>query len=350
MDNQETRFVEEIIERFHSGRFSRKVWKKFHLWLLSPKDYTAKDEAMNKLWLSLPNSVTRSVYRSLDAVKSRLGMSRLLRREPVRAGGIAARVAAVLLPAAVIVGAYFMVSGGVGKVEWASVDVPRGTTGYQELADGTKIWLNAGSRLEYPVKFKGRKRDVKLYGEGFFDVAPNKRKPFAVQTRHMTTEVVGTEFNISCYGNQKNENVTVLSGSVDVTTSDSKTHNLVPDRHLTHRIEDGHTEIQEVDAASMIRWMDDGLVFENSTLEDILCALQRKYDFKVVADPAVMTGALYRMKFVNGEPLEYMLDVVHSVAGHPYRFENGVLEVGGSLKSTQEQAMKNRLQQSGGNQ
>ena len=347
MKNREPIFVEEIIKRFHSRRFPRKVANNFHLWLLSSRDYTAKDQAMSEVWLDTPYSVTRSAYRSLDTVKVRLGMTEP-KRGSIRLNRVAMRVAAVLLPAMLMVGAYFIVSGGAGNVEWASVEVPYGETGYYMLADGTEVWLNSGSHMEYPVEFKGRKRDVKLYGEGFFDVAGNKRKPFTVHTEHMSTKVVGTQFNVSCYGNQKHESVTVLGGQVDVTTPDNETHSLVPDRHLTHSIADGQTQIEEVDAASMIRWRENGLVFDNSTFEDILCALQRKFNFRIVIDSANFNGSLYRMQFVNGEPLDYILDVVHSVAGLPYTFEAGTLTVGSDLKNAQELAMKKRLLQRGG--
>ncbi len=350
MNNRETQFIDEIIKRFHSRRFSRKVVKSFHLWLISSEDYTAKDEAMSEVWQETPHSVTRSVYRSLDAVKARLGMVRSSagKHKPVRlnrAARIASRVAAIMLPAALIVGAYFIMSNVTGKVEWTCVEVPYGQTGYHKLADGTEVWLNSGSSLEYPMKFKGRKRDVKLNGEGLFNVTPDKRKPFVVRTEHMSTQVVGTEFNISCYDNKKTESVTVLSGRVDVTTSDNKTHNLMPNRQLTHWIGTGQTEIEDVDASSMIRWREDGLVFEESTFEDILCALQRKYNLRVVVDSANFTGSLYRMQFVNGEPLDYVLDVVHSVVGLPYKLEDGTLTVGSNLEKAQDLTMRKRLQQ-----
>lgn len=346
MKNRELRFVEEIIKRFHYRRFSRKVVKNFHLWLLSSKDYTAKDKAMNEVWLDTPYSVTRSVYRSLAAVKARLGMGGS-EKASVRLNRVAARVAAVMVPAILMVGAYFLYDG-MGNAELVRAEVACGETGYYVLADGTEVWLNSGSYLEYPAKFKGRNRNVKLYGEGFFDVAPNKRKPFIVHTEHMSTKVLGTEFNICSYDNQRHECVTVLTGRVDVTTKDNKTHNLVPDRHLIHWIEEGHTEVEEVDAASMIRWRENGLVFENSSFEDILYALQRKYNFKVMIDSANLSGALYRMQFVNGEPLNYILDVVHSVVGLPYKLENDTLIVGSDQKNALELAAARQLKDKGG--
>ncbi len=345
MKNQDSRFVEDIVRRFYSKRFPGKVVENFHLWLLSSKDYTAKDEAMSRIWLEAPHSVTPSAYHSLAAVKARLGMTPVLKKS-MRLNLIVMRAAAVMLPVMLLVGAYF-INGRTSKAEWTSLEITYGQTGYHMLPDGTEVWLNSGSSLEYPEKFKGRKREVRLCGEGFFNVAADKRKPFIINTAHLSTKVVGTKFNISSYANQKNECVTVLSGRVEVTTKDNATHSLVPDRRLTYRIKDGHTDIEEVDAASVIRWRENGLVFENSTFEDILHALQRKYDFNVVIDPVNFTEMLYRMKFVNNEPLGYILDVVHSVVGLPYTFEDGILEIGGGPGEEQELTMTKRLQQTG---
>ncbi len=336
MKNRETRIIEEIIARFHSKRFRKKVEHDFYHWLLLSEDWTAKDEAMMEVWSNIPHSVTRSVYRSLDAVKSRLGMAVSARkRAQLNRRGVMARVAAVLLPTVLLLGSY-LVYNNAGRVELVRMDVPYGQTGYHMLADGTEVWLNAGSYLEYPVKFKGRNREVNLYGEGFFDVARDAKKPFIVHTGYMDTRVVGTEFNISCYESQRHESITVLTGQIEVTTRDEKVHSLVPNRHLTHWIESGETHIEEVDASSMICWRNNGLVFEDSTYEEMLCALSRKYDFRVTIDSAYLTGSIYRMQFINDEPLEYILDVIHSVVGLPYKLENGVLVVGSDQANARE--------------
>lgn len=326
MKNQDTKRIQEIIENFHARRFTGKIRRDVHLWLISPEDYAAKDEAMNEIWHNIPNSTTNPAYRSLGEVKAKLEMAPA-RKKTVALNRMAAKVAAVLIPAMLAVGAYFTYDG-TGHPQWLRMDVPYGQTGHYILADGSNVWLNAGSTLIYPETFRGRLREVKLTGEGFFDVAANKRKPFVVHTAHMRTEVVGTSFNVSCYDNVEHESVTVLTGQVNVTTSDDKTHALTPDRHLTHWRVDGMTDVENVDASSMICWREDGLIFENNTFEDMLCALQRKYRIRVMADPAIFTDTAFRIWFVNGEPLEYIMEVIHRLAGLPYTFEDGVLTVG----------------------
>lgn len=336
MKNRDPKLIRDIIERFHPKRFSGKVTKSFHLWLIAPEDYSAKDEAMNELWNTLVSNVSRSVYHSLDAVKMRLGMIPA-GKQPVPLRRTLARVAAVMLPAAIMVGSYFIYNATAPDMQWVKAEVPYGETACYDLADGSRVWLNAGSSLEYPVKFRGRMREVRLDGEGFFDVAPNKRKPFVVVSDHLRTTVLGTEFNICSYNNQRHECVTVVSGEVSVTTSDNKTHRLAPDRHLVHWIEEGRTEVDDCDASSMIGWLSNkGLIFENSTIEDILCGIQRTYNLKVRVDSAQLNNTIYCLRFVNGEPLDYVLEVVHSLVGLPYRLEGDMLVVGSDAANASE--------------
>jgi ferric-dicitrate binding protein FerR (iron transport regulator) len=121
--------------------------------------------------------------------------------------------------------------------------------------------------------------------------------------------------------------VTVLDGLVDVTAG-ATTHSLVPDRQLTFGVEEGEARVEEVDAASLIRWRENHLIFEDCTFNDILCSLERRFDLKVAVDPKYLTDARYRMQFVSGEPLDYILDVVHSVVGLPYKLDGKELIVG----------------------
>ena len=89
------------------------------------------------------------------------------------------------------------------------VVVPFGKKSSIELADGTKVWLNAGSRMAFPDRFTGSRREIFLEGEAFFNVTPDKSMPFYVKTKEVVIRVLGTKFNVSAY-EADNEVVTVL--------------------------------------------------------------------------------------------------------------------------------------------
>ncbi|MFR7879195.1 MAG: FecR family protein, partial [Butyricimonas paravirosa] len=87
-----------------------------------------------------------------------------------------------------------------------------------ELADGTRVWLNAQSELRYPVQFIGNQRVVYLKGEGYFEVTSNEEKPFIVRTlSDVEVKVLGTRFNVSAYEDDADVTTTLAEGSVEVT-------------------------------------------------------------------------------------------------------------------------------------
>lgn len=87
------------------------------------------------------------------------------------------------------------------------------------LADGTRVWLSPSSTLKYPREFKDAQREVRLSGEAFFEVAPDKSHPFIIYSGGIETKVLGTSFNISAYDSQEEVAVTVVTGKVNVTNT-----------------------------------------------------------------------------------------------------------------------------------
>ena len=93
---------------------------------------------------------------------------------------------------------------------------PQGGTYRLQLADGTAVWLNAGSRLQYPLAFNGNTRTVLLEGEAFFEVSANPSQPFIVKTAQETVRVLGTKFNITAYPDDEISRTTLAEGKVEV--------------------------------------------------------------------------------------------------------------------------------------
>lgn len=89
------------------------------------------------------------------------------------------------------------------------------------LPDGSKVWLNAASSLKYPVSFNNRQRTVELTGEAYFDITPDKNKPFTVQVNNMEVQVLGTSFNVTAYPEEKSIKTTLITGAVNVNADNS---------------------------------------------------------------------------------------------------------------------------------
>jgi transmembrane sensor len=104
----------------------------------------------------------------------------------------------------------------VPAVLYSEIVIPYGSKSSLILSDGTKIWLNSGSKLRYPDRFTGDKRDVFLEGEAFFEVTPNKKSLFVVKTAQVNVKVYGTKFNVKCFPGEKNIETALVSGSIEL--------------------------------------------------------------------------------------------------------------------------------------
>jgi transmembrane sensor len=163
---------------------------------------------------------------------------------------------------------------------------PRGQKSVLQLSDGTKVWLNADSRLNYAKDFTGKgQREVYLEGEAFFDVAHDPAKPFLVHTTGITIKVLGTSFNVKSYGNEATIETTLIRGKVSINKEgDSPADgNLVlkPNQKAIYQKETKSLNIEEVIAERAALWRDDQLIFDETPFTDVILQLERKYDVKI---------------------------------------------------------------------
>ena len=168
------------------------------------------------------------------------------------------------------------------KEATSSLYIPCGQTFKVILNDGTEVWLNANSRLIYPVRFVGNKRKVRLEGEAYFKVARNERMPFVIETATLTTEVLGTEFNVKSYEESQTQ-VTLVSGSVRVgMPSLGKTVVLEPSEEIT--CTDKGYQVKKVDTAYYTQWREGFFYFDDVYLSDILRDLGRWYNLTIALE------------------------------------------------------------------
>ncbi|MBC9931946.1 FecR family protein [Chitinophaga qingshengii] len=154
--------------------------------------------------------------------------------------------------------------------------VPRGHTYKVVLSDGTRVWLNADSRLRFPVAFSGDSREVELEGEACFETTPAGGKPFLVKTGDIQVTVLATEFNINAY--TPNTFTTLVSGKVKVGAG-TLAKELTPGQQAIYR--QGTMTVANVDAEQFTAWKEGLLVFDNTSLGDIMTRLGREYDYTV---------------------------------------------------------------------
>ncbi len=162
-----------------------------------------------------------------------------------------------------------------------TLETPRGGEYDLVLSDGTKVWLNAASRIVYPVEFTGDERRIELQGEAYFEVAGNKEKPFIVAVPSMEVRVLGTSFNVMAYRDESHIETTLVEGRVEIATNKENNNKLelTPGQQARYSKVDGDLEIENVDTYACTAWKDGKFVIDNESLETILRRLGRWYDF-----------------------------------------------------------------------
>ncbi|WP_353196198.1 FecR domain-containing protein [Parapedobacter defluvii] len=186
-----------------------------------------------------------------------------------------------------------------------TITTPRGGQYQINLPDGTRVWLNAASVLTYPSRFSDDKREVKLNGEAYFDVNHQSDAPFVVRTAEQEVTVLGTEFNISAYADERETKTTLVNGSVMVSmpVSGSGSHSLRLARGEQSSIAAGVLTKRTVDPGSAIAWKNGKFLFEREDIASIMRKVARWYDVEVVyADDVsglTFTGSLSRFDDIS---------------------------------------------------
>lgn len=166
------------------------------------------------------------------------------------------------------------------KMAYNRLEVPRGGEFNIVLQDGTEVWLNADSRLIYPVAFHGKERVVTLEGEAFFVVKRDTARPFFVVSGDQKVRVLGTEFNICAYPDESLVYTTLVEGRVAVEVGDRKL-TLQPGEQSVMDVNDKTLNKQPVNVDEFVGWRKNMFVFEDQNLEQIMAKLTRWYDVKV---------------------------------------------------------------------
>nr|WP_240966318.1 FecR family protein [Pseudoflavitalea sp. G-6-1-2] len=174
------------------------------------------------------------------------------------------------------------------------------------LADGSRVWLNAGSSITYPVAFNGESRTVELKGEGYFDVAKDAGKPFKVKTGSVEVEVLGTQFNINAYNDEPIIKTTLVQGSVRVSTGNQQ-QKLLPGQQAQVNENKQLKLLKQSDMEVELAWKNNEFNFKYLTdLRTVLRQLARWYDLEISYE----TGAPEHLQFKGAIPMDATLSQV----------------------------------------
>lgn len=198
--------------------------------------------------------------------------------------------------------------------------VPAGSRSEVVLPDGTVVWVNAGSSLTYRENRREQMRSVMLEGEAYFEVKPDLKKPFIVESGALQVRVLGTNFNVKAYGDEETVDVVLLSGKVDVWPNGrgDASHVLSPDEKLTYHRETGRVEKRRVEAHDYCAWKDGRIYFEERPFITLTKELERLYNVRIQVDSELLKTERFSGCFLRTSSLN---DILHEIdMEHRYRW------------------------------
>lgn len=215
-------------------------------------------------------------------------------------------------------------NGEAEKPRQMQVSTPRGKACEVVLPDGTHVWLNAESTISFPSRFTGGKRNVKVSGEGYFEVVKNARKPFVVSTEWFTTKVLGTSFNLRAYS-AADASVVLVGGSVGIKAADGSEKVLSPGQKATVAA-DG-VSITDVDTYALTQWKEGFFYFDNASLADIMMSIGRWYNVSVVFEHEQDMGRRLHLVAGHDESLADILGRINSLGVVKCRLNGDLISI-----------------------
>lgn len=302
-------------------------------------DWVAADERHQQLfheWVTaweqkLPYNEAFHLSPALERLNRRIDAYDQVLTEPTEARTLSLiwwKVAAsVALFIAAGLGVYYYSTHALSQPAGVAYTVSR-TAGEQQtvaLADGSVVTLNAHALLRYPATFDGAMREVYLEGEAFFSVARDEAHPFIIHTGALTTQVLGTSFNVRSVADAVT--VSVATGKVQVSHGD-KAHILLPDDQLVYDVRRRTARTGKVNLVAELAWMQRVLVFEDLSLEEAAKKLQAAYGVRVVLENAALGRCVITGRYTN-QPLEKVLKAMAYTVGIHYTLRDNTVTLRG---------------------
>lgn len=314
-----TKEIKAALIAYLSGELSPDYYKLLDEWIQKAEENKRLFDQINDLWQATSglgekagfdaNAAWNEIY---DQINKKPKSTRVI----IRISSELSRIAAVFIFALVIGGlGYYLLDKKPENnlapqyVEYVS---PLGSRSFVKLADGSKVWLNAGSTLKYQNSFGENNRDLILSGEAFFEVAKNKNLPFVVKTSEIDIVALGTKFNVKAYAEENSIETTLIEGSVKLESSIVKlSDNIIlnpnekavffkknqsvklitqqqQQRQKTEAVSTGTKPrleiITSVDPEPIISWKEKRWIINNEKLSSLAVKLERRFDVNLIFD------------------------------------------------------------------
>ncbi len=326
--------ISEILKKYYRGECNISELNEAISILKDPSLNKEIEPEFLKIWNSdngqLPGKVSqKELQEILDTIHHQVYLKKKAREisKTKRIFINISKIAAVLIIGALI-GIFSTRLSKPDPVYYTSFS-PNGSVSQMVLPDNTVVYLNSGSELKYQLNQKN-KREVYLEGEAWFDVEKDKTKEFIVHTDYYDVIVMGTQFNVKAYAEDKLVTTTLEEGMVRITSSEKlKINNariLKPGEQLVYDKDTNGLELKKVDTRIFTSWRENKLIFIDMSLENLIVLLERKYGVKIHVDDSSLLDLHYDGTIRN-ETITEVMDIIQKTLPVKYKIENQEIHI-----------------------
>lgn len=348
MTNYSREEMDELIAQFLSGNATAAEQQQLEDWIEASAANRLHFLELREAWLATARSGNYDALSAWQEMRTQLSPRLVWYAGWKKAIRIAA---SFILP---------FILGGSAMFAWVhkgtpgandgmvTITSPKGATTRIELSDGTEVWLNAGSKLQYAHSYNGLRREVKLEGEAYFKVQTNPQKPFTVKAADLRILALGTSFNVKAYPEDKTVVTTLIDGEVKIDGSaTSKPFNMMlrPHDHVVYQkpVTDNEKQLpaaapgkssaatpvatKAVDNTEIYTaWKDGNWIVDAQPLSEMAITMERKFNVQVIFQDEELKAYKFSGTF-RQETLEQVLNILKLTAPLKYSIDKGTVTV-----------------------
>ncbi len=323
----------QLILKYLENKCSRDDLERIVRLIGAHEDNNELQYLLYEYWKNTPSFQHRiaenELNQILDSVHHRINLHEDRKPAVKRIAWYAVRVAAILFVPLLIASIWMFLNNSVYHHEenYITLKTRLGSTLKTVLPDGTEVWQNAGTTLQYPAKFTKQNREVILTGEAYFHVTADSSHPFYVRTANETIKVTGTKFNVSAFPDDNFSSVVLEEGKVSYTPAgaEKKQVVLLPREQIIYRKNSGKLVRQQTDVEKYTSWTAGKLIFRDDPLSEIIPRLQRWFNAEIVlSDPESRIGSMTFTMTVKDETLPQVLEYLSQAAGFSFKQQKPV--------------------------
>jgi ferric-dicitrate binding protein FerR (iron transport regulator) len=301
-------------------------------WMSESKENKKILERLLQIWEYNPRQIhdNSTIYRKYQHRKNQFGKRKTVSPFVY----YALRISAVLF---FVVSTTFVVNSILissrNNVVYQEISVAKGSRSKFNLPDGTKVWLSNNSSIKYPSQFTGRTRELEIKGEAYFEVTPNKRKPFVVNIGENRIKVLGTHFSVSAYPNDKKVRTDLIEGKIQFDISNGRggyhSYLVKPMHSLVLDKTSGNISEKKVPDGFYDYWHKGIYEFRNETLEDLAMKIDRIYNTQIIFEDESIKAKRFTGTISIDDNIFTFIEAVKSTSIEPidYRYEKNNLYI-----------------------